>query len=218
MSTKLFLLGILATVGVVICGLLIIIPFYIASVNNSMVAHESALSTMFSANQTDLDNRITGVKELVDIAEYGGEQCAEVATEIIRAGIEGRFGDDGMDTEGAAFLAIAEDYPETASCNVVGLWNEVQTYVRTSRAEYGSAVANLQDRIRTYNTWRNSFPQKMVLGLFYNPPTVNLYAKIGTNTVYGQNALDLMSIVVTGTQTQRSLESGTYDGIDLDDR
>jgi hypothetical protein len=184
---------------------------YINTTRNEGVRLEQTLSQEYADNQNELSNFISTFYEQVGLAN----RKSAVLDTILRNAVQGRYGDDGFSAKGAFFAAVAESYPDlTTNLNI---FDKIADNVAGGRASFKNKQSKLLDKVRVYNTWRetgliNSFVIRNFLGF----PSQRLEARVGGQVVAkGSDALDkIQQIVVTGS-TVESFTSGRMEPLAL---
>lgn len=196
-----------AAIAVIGCGILFAVYSYVNSVRAQGIQYEQTLTARFSANQATLDALVVGVREQVHIQGLAGEQLEQ----FIRSALEGRYGDDGFDTNSAMFLAVSEAYPDVNELAIN--WRLIQQYIADNRAVFRGVQEVLLDQIRAYDTWRNEDLLRSQVVRLLGFPSDNLRATVGDTQVTGEMALMVMRRLVLSGETRDAFSTGTYDGV-----
>lgn len=177
---------------------------YVNSLRSEGIDHETVLSAQYQTNQNELSTYVVSIKEQVGIANI---KSAKLDT-ILRHAVEGRYGEDGFKPNGAMFSAITEAYPDLTQN--LSLFDEIAASVRSGRIAFKGKQDQLIDRARVYNRFlEDGLLQRFVVQNLLGHPTAALKARIGTNVVSGQAALDQIQVIVLTEGTAESFKSGT---------
>ncbi len=124
-------------------------------VPNRQIALEQGLSTSYLDNQAAY-NRFTNT--VLDQYNLASDKAAKM-TEIIKASVVGgsQFG-----TQGALVNALSQSFPDLAGLNI---YDKLAETIASGRVAFEAAQKDLFDRVRSYLTWREQWPNSW----FVNP-------------------------------------------------
>lgn len=128
---------------------------------------------------------------------------------ILVDSVTGRYdkpGQNGAVNGQAVVSAIAEAYPDLKGLNI---FDELIRDIQAGRERFAKEQAQMQDQVRSYDSWCTT-------GSFFHPtfvrwagfPSNLLEAQIGDKVYHGREALDKMSQVIVGADTNQIFDSG----------
>jgi len=128
--------------------LLVIILFssYIGAFNSGN-SQEQGIDGAVKASQTSLSTMTQTVMEMAQVEPM----YREALKEVITAGLEGRYGEDGAD---GLLIAITEAYPGQLDS---GLYTRIQDAIESGRRNFADSQNNITSRVQNYKTDLGSF-------------------------------------------------------------
>lgn len=197
-KTMIGTLAALAVVLVLVLGLF----SYCNGLQREGVAMETALNAQYLDNQRQLSDYILAFHEQVGIANLKSDKMKEILEEAVK----GRYDQDLKSgaPRGQLMLAIHEAYPDLD----LKVYDQIMNHIRAGREAYGQKQSLLLDKLRAYDTWRNSGLVHSRMVSFMGFPSQNLKAQIGTKITRGQAALDQMYIIVLTKDAKDAYETG----------
>ena len=202
----------LIVVGVVgflvIVGLTMIGKF--SSAQKTMVAKETTVSAQYSDCQNNLSNYIAKIKEALGVADRASAALDTVLTDVVK----GRYGTGSTanPSGGSAFSAIVEAYPDLTGITIN--YEKVQSAIFAGRDGFANCQTALLDKVRAYNTWRNSGLVQPTINRMVGAPSENLEARVGDTVLIGPAALDAIKRLPLTSEAQEAYETGTMDPLD----
>lgn len=198
-----------AVVGIGITLLVLVIGVfstlgYVNGVRNTGIEYENSLNAQYQSNQNELSTYILQFNETLGIAD---KQSAELNSILVEA-VKGRY-DGAMEPgdEGSMFSAISEAYPDLTANTA--MYARVQDLVVSGRNAYKNDQDLLLDKIRVYETWTDTGLFKSVVVNSLGFPSDRLEARIGTDVVRGDDALDRMKTLVLTDAAVEAYGDGT---------
>ncbi len=181
------------------------------SLRNEGRSQEISMSRQFNEMQARYGQSRLSVTEQLGIAR----EKTKAMDDIIAKATTGRYdtkGKEGVVDKQAVVSAIAEAYPDVNK--PLEIYDKILVTIQASRQRFAADQRKMQDMIRSYQTWRTT-------GAWYEPavisylgfPSNHLVAQVGDNKLFGEAALDKMSIVIVGTDTHKVFESGVDTGV-----
>lgn len=179
---------------------------YVNGVRNTGIQYEQSLNAQYQSNQNELSTYILQFNETLGIAD---KQSAELNAILVEA-VKGRY-DGAMEpgTGGSMFSAIQEAYPDlTANTE---MYARVQDLVVSGRNAYKNDQDLLLDKIRVYETWKDTGLVKSMVVNSLGFPSDRLEARIGNDVERGEDALDRMKTLVLTDAAVEAYTDGTQD-------
>jgi hypothetical protein len=181
------LIAVLATFGVGIVMLIVVVTTVIGA-QNSLVTMEEGVSAQYADNQNNYDNMFKKFQEAAQVPAMYTEDLQKVYSSAIKS----RYGEEGSK---ALFQFIKEQNPNFDA----GLYKNLQAMIEAGRNSFQSAQTTLLDKCRIYKTelrvWPNSF-----LASFLGFPKVDL---------------EKVCTVVTSDRTQNAFDTKKDEAIKL---
>ena len=198
--------GIVTIAGVVVVALVAVMGIYgyLNGLRNEGIRREAALVAQYQDNQNELSNYIVSFKESLGIAEQGADKIDQILLDAVK----GRY-DGAMEpgTGGEMFSAISEAYPDLTA--TTESYAKVQDLVVSGRAAYKNKQSLLLDKIRSYETWKESgFIQSSAINAL-GFPSDRMEVRIGERTLTGDAALNEMKSLVLVSDAVKSYETHT---------
>lgn len=198
--------GIVVIAGVVVVALVAVMGIYgyFNGLRNEGIRREAALVAQYQDNQNELSNYIVSFKESLGIAEQGADKIDQILLDAVK----GRY-DGAMEpgTGGEMFSAISEAYPDLTA--TTESYAKVQDLVVSGRAAYKNKQSLLLDKIRSYETWKESgFIQSSAINAL-GFPSERMEVRIGERTLTGDAALNEMKSLVLVSDAVESYETHT---------
>lgn len=184
--------------GVLVLGVLGFYQ-YAKSIRNTALGWETDLNKTVRIEVSERATYETSIVEQLGLSSLKAEKMKE----IIRAAMEGRYGDNP--NQGQALLqAIAEAYPGTEGLN---LYDKIQPNISAGR----EAIRNKQnlriEKAQAYNYWRKEgLIRAWVLSGVY--PSRDLHFQIGNVDYYGADALGKMAEPISTADVNESFKTG----------
>lgn len=144
--------GVAVTLFVVSC------IFFLMSVKNTCVAQERGIEAQYEQNQNNLANYANKIMELVQVPKMAAAQIRDVAV----AAIQGRYGEQGSK---ALFHAVQEQNPNVDA----SLYRTLMQATEAGRNSFAADQTTMIDKCRVYDTYAESFPQSLAVGMFGYP-------------------------------------------------
>lgn len=194
--------GLIALVFVM--GIVGVISTY-TNTRNDGRKQELALTQQWKGTQVRYGQFRTSIYDQLSIAR----EKRDALDKIIVDAVTGRYdkeGAAGAVDQGKLFSAISEAYPDLKG---VDIYDKIIVQIQAGRQAFAKDQEQLQDMIRSYNSWRTT-------GSFLHPtivewcgfPSNTLEAQVGGKVYHGQEALDKMSAVIVGSDTSQIFDSG----------
>lgn len=203
-----------ALVALALVGILVVTAFIVFGMFNSaqktMVAKENTVSAQYSDCQDNLSNYIAKIKEALGVADRASTALDTVLTDVVKGRYE--TGSTANPTGGSAFSAIVEAYPDLTGITIN--YEKVQSAIFAGRDGFKNCNTALLDKVRDYNTWRNSGIFQSKINSMVGAPSDNLEARVGANVVYGKAALDAIKRLPLTSEAEDAYETGTMDPLD----
>lgn len=199
-------------VGAAIALVLIIVGSsllgWVNDTRNTGIQKETALVAQYQDNQNELSGYILKFNESLGIADRQSNKLNDILLDAVK----GRYDNDSSlnpGTGGSMFSAITEAYPDLTATSEV--YAKVQDLVVSGRDAYKNKQSLLLDRIRDYNSWRETDLARSWLVDTLGFPSDNLKVTVGNNTYRGLDALDQISRLVLTEDAVTAYETGTQD-------
>lgn len=199
----------LALVGIVVVSGLILFGKF-NSAQKTMVRHENSLNAQYSDCQDNLSNYIAKIKEALGVADRASSALDTVLTDVVKGRYEA--GSTANPSGGSAFSAIVEAYPDLNGITIN--YEKVQSAIFAGRDGFKNCNTMLLDKVRAYNTWRQSGLIQSKINAMVGAPSDNLEARVGDNVVYGKAALDAIKRLPLTSEAKDAYETGTMDPLD----
>jgi hypothetical protein len=201
-------------IGAAVAGALVIggISMYgfASHIKSTGVVMEQGLSTGYQDDQLELDAGVKEVKEAVGIANI---KFANV-DKIIRDGLSGTLAatiDPKTGGRSPFMLALQAAIPNVDA----SVYDRIIEKDLAFREHFKQTQIIFRDKIRDYQTWQNDGLIQPMFIRMMGFPSDNLEARIGTQVVHRQAALDQMKVLVTSVETDTAFQTGHEEGIDL---
>lgn len=196
----LIVLGVLVVIGL---GSIFSFYSYTNSLRNQMIAYETQLTAQYLSNQNYLSEFISGFYESIGVANLKSDKMDKILTDAVK----GRYGEKGFSAQGGFFSAVKEAYPDIA--NSMAVYDKIVDYVQSRRAGYRDIQDKLLDMLAVYKRWKESgWVQSFIIANLLKAPSDNLQARIGTDVLSGQKALDKMYQIVLTEQAANAYQTG----------
>lgn len=203
-----------ALVAIALVGILVVTAMILFGKFNSaqktMVRHENALNAQYSDCQDNLSNYIAKIKEALGVADRATSALDTVLTDVVKGRYEA--GSTANPAGGSAFSAIVEAYPDLNGITIN--YEKVQSAIFAGRDGFKNCNTMLLDKVRAYNTWRQSGLIQSKINAMVGAPSDNLEARVGDNVVYGKAALDAIKRLPLTSEAKDAYETGTMDPLD----
>jgi hypothetical protein len=194
---KFLLIGGLGTVGAVVIGAIWLFV-YASGLQTTGAKKEAALTAQYSNDQNEYSNYSASIVESLGVAE---EKMGKV-TDLITSYVSGRK------SEGSGQLAtlVKEAVPDLGSASI---YDKIVDAILAGREKFKNQQSKMLANIQDFETWQNSgLIQPRIIRLL-GFPSQNLRATVGSESVYGQEALTKMRTIVTTATSQGTFRSGT---------
>ena len=213
---------VVAILAILVLSTTVVPLAFFASYNgtrNQGIDKENQLTAVYNDLQANLNNYLSTAHEQVGIVQ--GQTAA--FDQIFLDAVAGRY-DNGSSAsaavDGGSFVsAVVEAYPDLSP--VGNSFDRLLDTVSAGRTAFRNGQADLIDKIRSYNTWREQgvfhswmvrmvgFPSSRIKVETTNPDT-------GVRTVLtGSEALDIMDNVIQSGGTQGAFDSGVLEPQDF---
>ena len=175
---------------------------------NERNVQESGLNSMYLTAQNELSSCLDKSKQAANITKAQAATMTDALTDVIK----GRYSESSTakPTSGAMFSAIVEDYPDMKP--YADAFASAYSVIIGCREDYKNVQNQLLSRLASYEAWRTG---SLTARTFANAPSDQLQARIGTQKVIGQEALDQMFLIVIVKDTIEAYESGVLEQEDL---
>jgi hypothetical protein len=203
------IIGAVIAAGVIGIGTVSMIG-WASSVKHTGVVMEQGLSNDYQDDQLELDTGVKKIKESVGIANI---KFANV-DKIIRDGLSGTLAatiDPKTGGRSPFMLALQAAIPNVDA----SIYDRIIDQDLAFREHFKQTQIIFRDKIRDYQTWRNDGLIQPMFISWMGFPSDNLEARIGTQVVHRQAALDQMKVLVTSVETDTAFQTGHEEGIDL---
>lgn len=202
-------LGIAGVVVLLIVVAVVAVYGYFNGLQQTAVSKHTGLNAQYQDNQNYLSSYISGFYEMAGIPQAQGDQLATILSEAVK----GRYDEDGFGSGSPLFVAISEAYPDLSQLSVG--WNKIQDYIQGGREGYRNVQSKLLDMLRDYDLWRQSGLIQSAFIRMMGYPDNTLVARIGTDVVYGQAALDRMRTIVLTQEAINAYQTGVMDPLQV---
>ena len=176
------------------------------SVRNEGRSQELALSAHWKSTQARYGQFRIGMQDKLNIAR----EKREAISKILADAVSGRYdkaNQPGVVNGQAVFSAIVEAYPDLKGLDI---FDQLIKDIQAGREAFAKDQEQMQDMVRSYNDWRTT-------GSLLHPtfvgwagfPSDLLEARVGDKVYRGREALDKMSQVIVGKDTQEIFDTGT---------
>lgn len=174
-------------------------------VRNTGRSQELALTRQWKTMIANYGQWRLGMADKLTIAR----EKRDAINKILVDAVTGRYdkpGQEGTVNTQAVFSAIKEAYPDLSG---LGIFDEVLKDIQAGRERFAREQAQMADQVRSYNDWCTT-------GSLLHPtfvrwagfPSGILEAQIGNKVYHGREALDKMSQVIVGSDTNQIFDSG----------
>lgn len=144
--------------AVVFVGLALFVLSSFSSTFNGCVAQENLIKAQYGQNQNNYDNYFKKLRESVQV----NDMYAEDLKKIYAGALSGRYGKNGSK---AVFQFIQEHNPNVDS----SVYTKVQQIIESGRNSFEADQKMLLDKKRVYETYVQSFPNNLVVGMLGFP-------------------------------------------------
>jgi hypothetical protein len=198
-----FVIGGIAVILVLILGIGAINTY--TDVRNTGRSQELSMNAQWKNMQTRYGQFRIGMTDKLNIAREKREAISKILTDAV-TGRYDKPGAAGTVDGGKVFSVIVEAYPDLKGLNI---FDELIRDIQAGREAFAKDQEQMADQVRSYNDWRTT-------GSFLHPtfvrwagfPSDVLEARIGEKVYRGQEALDKMSLVFVGADTQKIFDTG----------
>lgn len=181
---------------------------YLNGLRTESVNRENQLNAQYVSNQNFLSTYISGFYEQLGVANLKSEKMDKILTDAVK----GRYEGSGV-AKGAMFSAMVEAYPDLQGLNI---FDKMTDYIAANREGYRNIQDKLLDMLRQFNTWRqDGMVQSWVVASLLGIPSQRLEARIGTDVVRGQSALDRMWVIVLTEKATNAYLTGKMDPLQV---
>ncbi|MDR3616447.1 MAG: hypothetical protein P4L53_23000 [Candidatus Obscuribacterales bacterium] len=183
---------------------------FASSIKHTGVVMEQGLSTGYQDDQVELD---TGVKEIKEAVGISNIKFANV-DKVIRDGLSGTLAatiDPKTGGRSPFMIALQAAIPNVDA----SIYDRIIDKDLAFREHFKQTQIIFRDKIRDYQTWQNDGLIQPMFIRMMGFPSDNLEARIGTQVVHRQAALDQMKVLVTSVETDTAFQTGHEEGIDL---
>lgn len=194
--------GLIALVFVM--GIIGVINTYTTTRNDGRT-YELALTKQWKDTQVQYGQFRTSIYDQLSIAREKRDALDKILVDAVTGRYDKKGAPGSVDNQ-AVFSAIAEAYPDLKG---VDIYDKIIVQIQAGRQAFAKNQEQLQDMIRSYNSWRTtgSFLHPMIVE-WCGFPSNTLEAQAGGKVYRGQEALDKMSTVIVGGDTSAIFDSG----------
>ncbi|MBC7997256.1 MAG: hypothetical protein IAF58_04910 [Leptolyngbya sp.] len=175
------------------------------SIRNEGRSQELAMTSHWKNTQSRYGQFRLGMADKLTIAR----EKRDAINKILVDAVSGRYdkaGQAGTVDQAAVFSAIVEKYPDLKGLDI---FDTLLRDIQAGREAFAKDQEQMADMVRSYNSWRTT-------GSFLHPTFVNwagfpsdvLEVTVGDKVYRGQNALDKMSKVIVGQDTNEIFDTG----------
>ncbi|HEY9784812.1 MAG TPA: hypothetical protein V6D17_05370 [Candidatus Obscuribacterales bacterium] len=175
------------------------------SIRNEGRAQELAMSAHWKNMQTRYGQFRMGMADKLNIAR----EKRDAINKIIVDAVSGRYdgaNQSGKVNEQAVISAIVEAYPDLKGLDI---YDQLIKDIQAGREAFAKDQEHMQDMVRSYNDWRST-------GSLLHPtfvewagfPSDMLEARVGDRIYRGEAALEKMSNIIVGKDTEQIFDSG----------
>lgn len=188
---------------IIVCAVSAITTY--TGIRNEGRSQELAMTAHFNNMQTRYGQFRIGMRDKLNIAR---EKAAAIDKIVIDA-VSGRYdkaNQGGVVDREAVLSAIVEAYPDLKGLDI---FDQLILDIQAGREAFARDQEHMQDMVRSYNTWRTT-------GGFLHPtfvewagfPSDQLQARVGDKLLTGEEALEKMSAIIVGKDTDEIFDSG----------
>lgn len=191
----------LAIIGLIIAGAGILMSFSgcVIGTLNKEVELRNAVVAKSTANEASLDTMWKVIKQKANITEKAASEIKDM-NKVYEELVDGRSG-------GMLFKMVTENYPNLGQSEVAKLYTSVMVSVEAERKTF----KNDQQILVDVNRERDNLIDKPISGI--------ILSIFGDNTKFTKrnpgNTGDHTFVFVTSTNTQKMVDSGAEDNIEL---
>jgi hypothetical protein len=201
-------------IGAAVAGALVIggigMFSFAGSIKHTGVVMEQGLSANYQDDQVELDTGVKKIKESVGISNI---KFANV-DKVIKDGLSGTLAatiDPKTGGRSPFMIALQAAIPNVDA----SIYDRIIDQDLAFREHFKQTQIIFRDKIRDYQTWQNDGLIQPMFISWMGFPSDNLEARIGTQVVHRQAALDQMKVLVTSVETDTAFQTGHEEGIDL---
>jgi hypothetical protein len=154
----------------------------------------------YKAAQTSLDTCISTSMQAANIADAQAEKFKDTLSAVVH----GRYNSESE--SGSAFSAVVEDYPDMAGFNAA--FDRAFNTAIGCRKDFKTAQDSLQQKVATFDTWRNGDWTVVHFG-GGNFPNELLVIDTANGPKTGAEALAQIRRMVLSKDTRESFDTGT---------
>lgn len=172
---------------------------------------EQELNKIYLSCQNNLSQYKLAFYEQLNIAQYK----SDALDRAIESALMGNF-DSGQGTQGTGgqapvidraelILYFQRNFPDLSGLDI---WDELIDFIQSGRAGFKNCQDQLIDAVGSYDLWRTQGVLHPFVVQLAGFPSQNLRAAIGSDVVYGLEALERMRRIVLSRDALDAYETG----------
>lgn len=181
---------------------------YINSTRNSAIEYQGGVKARYSDAQNELSSMTSKIVEQARVAT----EKKGALKEVVKAAMEGRYGDKGFGQGSALFVAMHES--DLGLGNNLQIYDDLSRSISAGREAYKNKQSSVIDYATVAKIWfrQGLIRSSLVRSMGY--PDDTLTAMQGTTKLTGWAALEYISTPIINEATTQAYTTGKMEPID----